>query len=144
MAQPILENPAVLTGCDAIVKLNGVALGYLKSIELNENVNQSPVEAIGFWKPRGFKSTRWSGDASAEFHILTTRGDEGVPTIDTSSPVAASAPYFFEFFEKSSGQRIANAIGHINTRGFSVLTNELSGQRIAFVLRDITYQEAYN
>ncbi|MCB1306124.1 MAG: hypothetical protein KDK37_17675 [Leptospiraceae bacterium] len=139
-----LENPSVLTGCDATIKINGQAVGFGKNIDIEENVNQQPVEAIGFWKPRGFKSTRWDGSLSMEFHILTQRGTEGVIPIDTSSPVAASAPYFFEFNEKSTGKRIANAIGHINTRGFNISNNELSGQRVQFVLRDIEYLEAHN
>lgn len=145
MADPItLENPDVLTGCDVNIKMNGQMVGFGKNVDIEENVNQQPVEAIGYWKPRGFKSTRWDGTLSLEFHILTQRGTEGVIPIDTSSAVAASAPYFLEFNEKSSGKRVANAIGHINTRGFNISNNELSGQRCQFVLRDIKYLEGYN
>ncbi|HBS05227.1 MAG TPA: hypothetical protein DEA96_09695 [Leptospiraceae bacterium] len=144
MPAPKLENPEVLTGCDVTIKMNGSPVGFGKNVDIEENVNQQPVEAIGYWKPRGFKSTRWDGTLSMEFHILTKRGTEGVIPIDTSSPTAASAGFFMEFNEKSTGKRVATAIGHINTRGFNISNNELSGQRCQFVLRDIDYKEGYN
>lgn len=138
-----LENPDVITGCDAIVLFNGQLAGFIQDIDIEENVNQTPVEAIGFWKPRGFKSLKWDGTFSATFHILAVT-TEGVVKIDTSSPVAASAPYAFLFKQKSTGKRIASGIGHINTRGFSLANNALSSSRVSFVLRDFKQLEAFN
>lgn len=138
-----LENPDVITGCDAIVLFNGQLAGFIQDIDIEENVNQTPIESIGFWKPRGFKSLKWDGTFSATFHILAVTF-EGVVKIDTSSPVAASAPYSFLFKQKSTGKRIASGIGHINTRGFSLANNALSNSRVSFVLRDFKQLEALN
>lgn len=140
---PVLENPDVITGCDAVVLLNGKLAGFIQDIEIEENVNQTPVEAIGFWKPRGFKSLKWDGTFSATFHILAV-ATEGVIKLDTSSPVAASAGYQFLFKQKSTGKRIASGIGHINTKGFSLSNNQLSSRRCSFVLRDFKDLEGMN
>jgi len=141
--EAVLENPDVIVGCDAIVVFNGIVAGFAKDIDLDENLNQAPVEAIGAWKPRGFKSLKWDGTMNCTFHILAVKV-QGLIPIDTSSPVAASAGYTFLFKQKSTGKRIASGVAHINTRNFGLSNNDLSNQRISFVLRDLKMQEAFN
>lgn len=138
-----IKNPDVLTGCDARVKVNGGIAGFLKNIQLSVSVNQQPVEAVGYFKPRGFKATRWSGECTAEFHILTVK-QEGVVALPTDTPEEASRPYFIEIVQPSTGKRIANAIAIINTKDFTISTNELSGRRCGFVLQDLSELEGFN
>lgn len=144
MAGPAeLENPDVITGCDAIVLFNGQLAGFIQDIDIEENLNQAEILAIGYWKPRGFKSLKWDGTFSATFHTLAV-ATQGVVKLDTSSPVAASAPYAFLFKQKSTGKRIASGIGHVNTKGFNLANNALSSRRVSFVLRDFKDLEGLN
>jgi hypothetical protein len=141
LATPV--NPDVLNGCDTIIKINDKEIGFGKNVEIDENVNQTPIEAIGYWRPRGFKSLKWDGNLTMELHILTQEY-EGIIDIDTSNCFVVNQPYTFVFIHKTTRKVVADAVGLINTRGFSLNHNEPSGQRVAFVLIDIKYREAFN
>lgn len=143
MPEPRIPNPDVLVGCDALIEVNGVRVAFARSIEMEENLNQRPVEAIGAWKPRGNKSVKWEGRLSMELHVLTTVED-GLIDIDTSSAVAASLPYEINIYKQSSPILVASAVGQVDTRGWSLITNDLSGQRVAFVLYILEYGEGFN
>ena len=136
-------NPDVLNGCDAIIKINDQEIGFGKDCEIDENVNQTPIEAIGYWRPRGFKSLKWDGNISLTLHIMTKQY-EGLVEIDTSNCLVVNQPYTFVFIHKATRRVVADSVGFINTRSFGINHNELSGQRVAFVLSDIKYREAFN
>lgn len=143
MAKDARPNPEVLTGNDAIVKLNGVACGYLKTLSVDINNNVQPIQAIGFRKPRGLKSLNWSGQASGEFHILRT-SSEGVVNIDTNDDDRADDLYMMLIIDKKSGKRVCELWGAVQTEGFNLENNQFSGRRISFELMDFKPLEAYN
>lgn len=136
-------NPLILTGNDAIVKINGQAVGFMKSIRVNINNNVERIQAIGFRKPRGLKSLAWQGTASGTFHILRVPA-EGVVTIDTNDDARADDLYDILIIDKSSGKRVGLLTGAVNTDGFNLDNNEFSGRDIEFELLDWEPMEAFN
>ncbi|WP_061247847.1 hypothetical protein [Leptospira noguchii] len=143
MAKNSRPNPKVLTGNDAIVKINGLTVGFMKSIRVSINNNQGRIQAIGTRKPKGLKSLDWQGTASGEFHILTLPV-EGVVKIDTYNDEHADDLYDILIIEKRSSKRVGMLTGGVNTEGFSILNNEMSGREIEFELVDWEPMEAFN
>nr|WP_017851719.1 hypothetical protein [Leptospira interrogans] len=143
MAKSSRPNPKVLTGNDAIVKINGLTVGFMKSIRVSINNNQGRIQALGTRKPKGLKSLDWQGTASGEFHILTIPV-EGVVKIDTYNDDHADDLYDILIIEKRSGKRVGMLTGGVNTEGFSILNNEMSGREIEFELVDWEPMEAFN
>ncbi|AXR66558.1 hypothetical protein [Leptospira mayottensis] len=143
MAKSSKPNPKVLTGNDAIVKINGLTVGFMKSIRVSINNNQGRIQALGTRKPKGLKSLDWQGTASGEFHILTIPV-EGVVKIDTYNDEHADDFYDILIIEKRSGKRVGMLTGGVNTEGFSILNNEMSGREIEFELVDWEPMEAFN
>jgi hypothetical protein len=136
-------NPDIITGNDVIVKLNGVSVGFMKSLSVDINNNVQPIKAIGFRKPRGLKSLDWSGQASAEFHILRTRS-EGVAEIDTNDDDRADDLYMLLVISKKDGRRVCELWGAVQTEGFNLDSNQFTGRRVSFELMDFRPLEAYN
>ncbi|AGS80528.1 hypothetical protein [Leptospira alstonii] len=143
MAKSSKPNPRVLTGNDAIVKINGQSVGFMKSLRVNINNNQGRIQAIGKRKPKGLKSLDWQGTASGEFHILTVPTD-GVVVIDTYDDDNADDLYDILVLDKKSGKRVGLLTGGVNTEGFSIQNNEMSGREIEFELVDWEPMEAFN
>ncbi|RHX90293.1 hypothetical protein DLM76_20490 [Leptospira yasudae] len=143
MAKSARPNPAVLTGNDAVVKINGQAVGFMKSLRVNINNHQERIQAIGTRKPKGLKSLDWQGTASGEFHILKT-ALEGVVQIDTYHDEHADDLYDILVIDKISGKRVGLLTGAVNTEGFGISNNELSGREIEFELVDWEPMEAFN
>ncbi|EKR56972.1 hypothetical protein FH593_21015 (plasmid) [Leptospira interrogans] len=143
MAKSSRPNPKVLTGNDAIVKINGLTVGFMKSIRVSINNNQGRIQALGSRKPKGLKSLDWQGTATGEFHILTIPL-EGVVKIDTYNDDHADDLYDILIIEKRSGKRVGMLTGGVNTEGFSILNNEMSGREIEFELVDWEPMEAFN
>lgn len=143
MAKSSRPNPKVLTGNDAIVKINGLTVGFMKSIRVSINNNQGRIQALGSRKPKGLKSLDWQGTATGEFHILTIPL-EGVVKIDTYNDDHADDLYDILIIEKRSGKRVGMLTGGVNTEGFSILNNEMTGREIEFELVDWEPMEAFN
>lgn len=143
MAKSSRPNPKVLTGNDAIVKINGLTVGFMKSIRVSINNNQGRIQALGSRKPKGLKSLDWQGTATGEFHILTIPL-EGVVKIDSYNDDNADDLYDILIIEKRSGKRVGMLTGGVNTEGFSILNNEMSGREIEFELVDWEPMEAFN
>ncbi|KGE21711.1 hypothetical protein [Leptospira interrogans] len=143
MAKSSRPNPKVLTGNDAIVKINGLTVGFMKSIRVSINNNQGRIQALGSRKPKGLKSLDWQGTATGEFHILTIPL-EGVVKIDSYNDDHADDLYDILIIEKRSGKRVGMLTGGVNTEGFSILNNEMSGREIEFELVDWEPMEAFN
>lgn len=136
-------NPAILTGNDAIVKINGLSVGFLKSLRVNINNNVERVQAIGYRKPRGLKSLAWQGTASGEFHILRVT-QEGVVSINTNDDTHADDLFDILVIDKKTGKRVGLLTGAVNTDGFDLQNNEFSGREIEFELLDWQPMEAFN
>lgn len=136
-------NPAILTGNDAYLKIQGITAGFCKSLEVNINNHVEPIKAIGYRKPRGLKSLDWSGTASFEFHVLTVT-QEGVIQMNTNSDAHADDLYTVEVIHKATKKRVGILIGAIQTEGFSVNNNEFTGRRIEMELKDWQPLEGFN
>lgn len=143
MSNSLPPNPDILTGNDAIIKLNGQTVGFMTSLNVSINNNVQPIKAIGYRKPRGLKSMDWSGQADGEFHILRSRIN-GVVNIDTNDDTRADDLYSILVMDKSSGKRIGQLIGAVQTEGFNLVNNQFSSRRISFELMDWEPMEAYN
>lgn len=136
-------NPALLTGNDALIKVNGITAGYGKNLQVNINNNVQPIQAIGFRKPRGLKSLNWSGTASMEFHILVVP-EEGVVRVNTVDDDEADTLYDILVVHKRTGARIGKLVGAVNTEGFSLSNNDFTGRNVEFALIDWQPMEGFN
>ncbi|PJZ89555.1 hypothetical protein [Leptospira levettii] len=144
MPEPVLPpNPDVLTGNDAIIKIQGRIAGFGKSIQVSINNNVRPIERIGSRKPAGLKSLNWSGTTSMEFHILVTAQD-GVIPFPTSDDERADDLYQIVVIHKKTQKRIGILIGAVSTEGFSLSNNDFSGRSIEFQLMDWKPLEGFN
>lgn len=136
-------NPDIITGNDAVIKIQGKTAGFGKSLQVNINNNVQPIQRIGSRKPAGLKSLNWSGNCSMEFHILSTALD-GVIRFPTSDDARADDLYQIVVLHKKTQQRLGILIGAVNTEGFNLTNNDFSGRQIEFVLMDWKPLEAYN
>ncbi|MCR1794910.1 hypothetical protein [Leptospira sp. id769339] len=143
MAVSQRPNPDILTGNDAIVKLNGIAVGFMKSLQVTINNHVERIQAIGYRKPRGLKSLDWQGSASAEFHILRS-AQEGVVKINSNDDSRADDLYDILIIDKSTGRRVGLLVGAVQSDGFNLSNNEFSGRNVEFELLDFEPLEAYN
>jgi len=136
-------NPAILTGNDALIKINGLAVGFMKSLRVSISANVERILTLGRRKPKGLKSLSWQGTASGEFHILRTPA-QGVVTIDTYNDEHADDLYEILIIDKKTGNRVGQLIGAVNTDGFDLQNNEFSNREVEFELMDFEPMEAYN
>lgn len=65
-----MANDKVITGAIAIVKVNGVAVGKMKGIRVNENVTRGDVRGIGQLTPLERPALSWSGTLSCDFYNI--------------------------------------------------------------------------
>ncbi|MCU0825490.1 MAG: phage tail tube protein [Leptospira sp.] len=136
-------NPDILTGNDALIKINGQTVGFMTSLNVTINNNVQPIKALGFRKPRGLKSLDWSGQANGEFHILRSKVD-GVVDINTNDDTRADDLYSILVIDKSSGKRVGQLIGAVQTEGFNLMNNQFTSRSVSFELMDWEPMEAYN
>ncbi|MDH5598482.1 MAG: hypothetical protein OEY34_05130 [Cyclobacteriaceae bacterium] len=123
--------------------MNGRAAGYMKSISVNIQNNVRPVKAIGYRKPRGLKSLDWAGTADGEFHVLVAE-EEGVIPIDTHDDAKADDLFGILIIHKTTGKRIGQLTGAVQTEGFDITNNDFTGRRVSFELMDWEPMEGYH
>ncbi len=61
----------VLTAPLAIIKVNGVAVGKMKSIRIQENIRRGRVSGLGSLTPDELPALEWSGTLSCSFYNIT-------------------------------------------------------------------------
>ena len=61
----------VMTAPLAIIKVNGVAVGKMKNIRVNESIRRGKVSGIGRLTPSELPALDWSGTLSAGFYSIT-------------------------------------------------------------------------
>src|ERR1035437_10721126 len=61
---------ATFTGAIAVIKVNGVAVGLMKDIRINENSTRVLVRGLGSIIPRESLVTAWSGTCSCSFYEI--------------------------------------------------------------------------
>lgn len=77
----------VLTGALAIIKLNGVAIGKMKNISVNESINRGRVQGIGKLNPSEVPALEWSGTVSCSFYTIDFETDGVAGILDkTAAP----------------------------------------------------------
>lgn len=57
----------VLTGALAIIKVNGVAVGLMRNVRVNESMRRVPVRGLGSILPKEAPVTEWAGTLSCSF-----------------------------------------------------------------------------
>jgi hypothetical protein len=61
----------VMTAPLAIIKVDGIAIGKMKSIRVNENIRRGRVQGIGELTPQEVPALEWSGTLNAGFYSIT-------------------------------------------------------------------------
>ena len=61
----------VLTAPLAIIKVNGIAVGKMKSIRIQENIRRGRVSGLGSLTPDELPALEWSGTLSCSFYNIT-------------------------------------------------------------------------
>lgn len=61
----------VMTAPLAIIKVNGIAIGKMKNIRVNEQIRRGNVRGIGELTPQEVPALEWSGSLSAGFYSIT-------------------------------------------------------------------------
>lgn len=60
----------VMTAPLAIIKVNGVAIGKMKSIRVSESINRGYVQGIGELTPQELPALKWNGTLNAGFYSI--------------------------------------------------------------------------
>jgi hypothetical protein len=60
-----------LTAPLAVIKVNGVAVGLMKDIRVNESLRRGRVSGIGRLTPHEVPALEWSGTLSCSFYTIT-------------------------------------------------------------------------
>lgn len=68
----------VLTGAIAIIKVNGVPVGLMRSIKINENSRRVYVRGLGSLLPKEGPVVEWAGTVSCSFFEINYK-KSGVP-----------------------------------------------------------------
>lgn len=61
----------VMTAPLAIIKVDGIAIGKMKSIRVNESMRRGRVSGIGKLTPDELPALEWSGSLNASFYSIT-------------------------------------------------------------------------
>lgn len=61
----------VMTAPLAIIKVDGIVVGKMKSIRVNENIRRGRVQGIGELTPQELPALEWSGSLNAGFYSIT-------------------------------------------------------------------------
>lgn len=61
----------VMTAPLAIIKVDGIAIGKMKNIRVNENIRRGRVQGIGELTPSEVPALEWSGSLNAGFYSIT-------------------------------------------------------------------------
>ena len=61
------DQPKVLTGAIALIRVDGQVIGKMKSVRAQENMRRVPVRGIGTILPSEQPVTEWEGTLSCEF-----------------------------------------------------------------------------
>ena len=68
----------VMTAPLAIIKVNGVAIGKMKNIRVNESIQRGNVQGIGQLTPEELPALKWSGTLSAAFYTITFNNQDNL------------------------------------------------------------------
>ena len=62
-----MPDNKVITGAIALIKVDGIVIGKMKSVRCQENIRRIPVRGIGTILPSEQAVTEWEGTLSCEF-----------------------------------------------------------------------------
>lgn len=60
----------VLHGAVAIIKVNGIAIGYMRSVTIQENITRNNVYQLGSILPVEMPASQWAGTVSCGFYEI--------------------------------------------------------------------------
>jgi len=63
--------PKVMTAPLAVIKVNGIAVGKMKNIRVNESIQRGSVQGIGELTNSELPALKWSGTLSCGFYTIT-------------------------------------------------------------------------
>lgn len=69
---------AVFTGALAIIKVNGVAVGLMRNVRVNESMRRVPVRGLGSILPKEAPVVEWAGSISCSFFEVDYKSS-GIP-----------------------------------------------------------------
>lgn len=62
-----MAKDQALTGAIAIIKVNGVAVGLMRNVRVNESMRRVPIRGLGSILPKEAPVTEWAGTLSCSF-----------------------------------------------------------------------------
>lgn len=71
-------NKRVMTAPLAIIKVGGVAIGKMKNIRVNEQIQRGNVQGIGELTPQELPALKWSGTLNAGFYSITFNNQDNL------------------------------------------------------------------
>lgn len=134
-------EPKVMTGALAVIKYRGTAIGYMRGITINENVNRSPVTQLGSILPVEVPATGWSGTISCDFFELNFKRG-GIPQaiirdVQTNTEFENNIVLDYEGIQIDVYKREADAIDP-ETKKISAKLTPYATVRRAFITTDNT------
>lgn len=62
-----MANNKVITAALAIIKVNGEAIGKMRGIRVNENIQRGRIQGLGEFTPQELPALSWSGTVNCDF-----------------------------------------------------------------------------
>lgn len=135
-------NPDVLRGCDATIKVDSVVFMYCQELTYDEKANQKAVRGIGKFKPLGSSPMFWEGTLEMNCWVLT-QNIQGSVLFSMKDEVIAAKPMEITITQKSSQKIVAVIIGFFDSRNYNLSIENLSEQRLGFLLVDNDFKEGF-
>jgi len=62
----------------AVIKVNGIAIGKMKNIRVNESIQRGNVQGIGELTPQELPALKWDGTLNAGFYSITFNNQDAL------------------------------------------------------------------
>lgn len=85
-----MANPTVLTGAIALIKVNGVVIGKMRSVRVQEQFRRMEVRGLGTILPSEAPVVEWSGTLSCEFMSIDFQTEGITDAVRRAMPNVAS------------------------------------------------------
>jgi hypothetical protein len=137
-------NPSVLTHSQAKLTINAQPVGFAKNIAPDFDYGAEPIRAIGSYMPKGVAYTSFTGNVSADFHLLT-ENEDGVIAFPTAANVPdAPNPIVMTVNEKATDRQVYQIICRIASEATVLSVDQISNRNIRLLVIDVKYGPAYN
>jgi len=99
------EDPPVLAGLDAIVKVNGTTVGWATNISFDEDFELQGIRTLGFHGDRGYKSQGYNCTVTVGTFVLQSTELDQLP-LPTRKTILTSGAVDFEVIDSVTGETL--------------------------------------